>query len=153
MAANTRLNVTYAQIVELFRNACSAHIGINQFDTGTLDFLDANAVNKSYPYVYLRPVTSLGVDAKVRTLSFELFALDIPKLSDESPVDVQSNTELLLYDIMSYVNFGIQQQTYEITMTGLTPVNEAFQDRVYGWVANIDVVSPYVQDFCNYPTL
>lgn len=153
MAENTRLNITYNQIVELFSNACSAHVGINQFDTGTIDYLDASAVNKSYPYVFLRPVTSLGLDARVRTLSFELFSLDVPKLSNESPTDVMSNMELILYDLLSYVNFGNEQQTYEITMTGLTPVNEAFQDRVYGWVANIDVRTPYVQDFCNYPSI
>ena len=46
-------NITYQEIVQQFTNACNEHLAINSFDTGTLDFLDANAVNKLYPYVYL----------------------------------------------------------------------------------------------------
>ena len=67
-----RHNITYNQIVTQFQDACTAHLAINQFDTGTLDFLDANAVNKLYPYVYLRPLTSQGVVDKIRGLTFEL---------------------------------------------------------------------------------
>jgi hypothetical protein len=36
-------------------------------------------------------------------------------------------------------------------MTQLNPVNEAFQDRVYGWVATINYTEPAVYDYCNYP--
>jgi hypothetical protein len=37
-------------------------------------------------------------------------------------------------------------------MTALTPVNEAFQDRVFGWVANIDVLTPWKWDYCDFPS-
>ena len=127
-----RHNITYNQIVTQFQDACTAHLAINQFDTGTLDFLDANAVNKLYPYVYLRPLTSQGIVDKIRGLTFELYSMDVPKLSDESPVEVLSNTEMYIYDIMAWFNFGTSQTIYDIEMTSLAPVNEAFQDRVFG---------------------
>ena len=146
-----RVNITYDQIVTQFREACAAHLGINQFDTGTLDFLDANAVNKKYPYVYLRPLTSQGIVDKVRGLTFELYSMDVPKLSDESPVEVLSNTEMYIYDIMAYFNFGKDQQFLDVEMSSLAPVNEAFQDRVFGWVATIDITSPFKLDYCDYP--
>lgn len=148
-----RHNITYDQIVEQFQAATTAHLGINQFDTGTLDFLDANAVNKNYPYVYLRPLTSQGVVDKVRGLTFELYSMDIPKLSDESPVNVLSNTEMYIYDILAWFNVGNVQTFYQVDMTSIAPVNEAFQDRVFGWVATIDVLTPWKWDYCDYPTV
>jgi hypothetical protein len=150
---NPHLNKSYREIVEDFQTACQQHLGIATFDHGPLDYLDANAVNKEYPYVYLRPVASPGLSAKVKTFSFELFSLDVPKLSDESPLDVYDNTERFIYDLLAYFNFGPGQRTYEVEVTGIAPVNEAFQDRVFGWVANINVEVPFVLDYCDYPRI
>ena len=148
-----RHNLTYSQIIDQFQNACNAHLAINQFDTGTLDYLDANAVNKKYPYVYLRPLTSTGVVDKVRGLTFELYSMDVPKLSDESPVKVLSNTEMYIYDLLAYFNVGNYQTYYQVDITSIAPVNEAFQDRVFGWVATIDVLTPFKWDYCDYPQI
>lgn len=151
----TRLhNLTYQEITSQFSTACNLHKAINQFDTGTIDYLDANAVNKKYPYIYLRPIVSQGVVDKLRGLTFELYSMDVPKLSNESPVDVLSNTEMYIYDLIAYFVEGPadRQQIYQIDMTSLTPVNEAFQDRVYGWVAEIDVLTPWKWDYCDYPS-
>ena len=147
-------NLTYQEIINQFSDACSAHEAINSFDTGTIDFLDANAVNKKYPYVYLRPIVSQGVVDKMRGLTFELYSMDVPKLSDESPVQTLSKTEMYIYDLVSYFVQGPanRQQIYNIDMTALTPVNEAFQDRVFGWVANIDVLTPWKWDYCDFPS-
>ena len=99
----TRLhNLTYQEIVDQFSTACSEHLAINSFDTGTLDFLDANAVNKLYPYVYLRPIVSTGVVDKERSLTFEIYSMDVPKLSDESPIEVLSKTEMYIYGLIAY---------------------------------------------------
>lgn len=152
---STRNNIPYRDIIEQFRSACNASLSIATFDTGTIDFLDANAVNKNYPYIYLRPISSPGVVDKVRNIVFELYSLDVPKLSDESPVDVLSETEQRIYELLAWFNQGpaIRQQVYDITITDLSPVNEAFQDRVFGWVATINVATPWVWDYCDYPQL
>lgn len=146
-------NLTYREIINDFTNIVNDNLSVGTFDTGTLDYLDANAVNKVYPYIYLRPITSQGVVDRVRGLTFELYSLDVPKLSDESPIGVLSDTEQRIYQIISYFNYGPTdiQQKYDVEMTSLAPVNEAFQDRVYGWVATIDVLTPYKWDYCDYP--
>ena len=158
MAANSpnrRHNLTYKEVIQAFQSASAAHLGINTFDTGTLDFLDANAVNKEYPYVYMRPLSSQGVLDRERGLTFELYSMDVPRLSDESPVDAQSRTEMYIYDLIAWFNQGTtdRQQIYNIDITDISPVNEAFQDRVYGWVATIDVLTPFRWDYCDYPQL
>lgn len=147
-------NLTYRDIIEQFQAATNASLAVATFDTGTIDFLDANAVNKNYPYIYLRPISSPGVVDRVRSLTFELYSMDVPSLQDQSPVRVLSETEQRIYDTIAWFNFGPaeRQQVYEVTMTDLSPVNEAFQDRVFGWVATLDVLTPFNLDFCSYPT-
>lgn len=145
-------NLTYSQIVTAFQQACDAHIQIASFDSGTIDYLDASAQNRLYPYVFMRPMSALLAD-RTRTLTFELYSLDQPNLRSQSNVDVISNTEQYIYDLMAWFNFGpaARQQTYDVSVSNIAPVNEAFQDRVFGWVATVDVVTPFNLDYCNYP--
>lgn len=145
-------NLTYRQIVDEFEAACTAHIAIASFESGTIDFLDASAQDRLYPYIFLRPMGTLQAPNQ-RTLTFELYSLDIPRLSGGSNIDVVSNTETYLWDLMAWFNVGTsaRQQTYDVVMNSATPVNEAFQDRVYGWMANVNVITPFALDYCNYP--
>ena len=151
-ADRIRRNVSYTEIIELFQSRCDAHLAIASFDSGTIDYLDASAVNRKYPYIFLRPMNSILVD-RTRTLSFELYSLDIPKLKSSNNVELLADTEMYVYDLMSYFNYGPTtiQQTYDMAITDCVPVNEAFQDRVYGWMANIDIITPFNLNYCVYP--
>lgn len=145
-------NVTYLQIVNAFQEACNAHLQIASFDSGTIDYLDASSQNRRYPYVFLRPLNSSVID-RVKTSTFELYSLDVPKVSAGSNIDVISNTETYIYDLMAWFDFGpaYRSQSWGVDMISNAPVNEAFQDRVFGWVAQINVTTPYLLDYCNYP--
>jgi hypothetical protein len=149
---------TYKEIVNTFQDACNAHLAIKAFAEGALDYLDASSQNIKYPYIFLRPLTSPGINLNAngisgtRTLTFELYSLDIPKLSDASPVQIKSNTEQYIYDIISYFNLGSTQQTEFITLQNITPVDEAFNDRAYGWVAVLNYTDIAILDYCAYPS-
>jgi hypothetical protein len=145
-------NVQYIEVVNLIESRVNAHLAIASFDTGTLDYLDASAVNRKYPYVFLRPMNTLYAD-RLRTLSFEMYSLDQPKNRSQSNVQLMSDTEGYIYDIMSYFEYGPTdiQQNYSMEMTDCVPVNEGFQNRVYGWVANIDIITPFNLNYCVYP--
>ena len=143
---------TYKQIVEIFEAAATAHIPTKMFAEGAIDYLDANSQNIKYPFMFLRPLVSPGLENQTRTLTFELYSLDVPKLSDQSPLLVKSNTELWLYDIISYLNYGpTSDKNIACDLVNMTPVNEAFNDRVYGWVAQINVTEDGVYNYCNFP--
>ena len=143
---------TYKQIVEVFEAATTAHIPTKMFAEGAIDYLDANSQNIKYPFMFLRPLASPGLQNNTRTLTFELYSLDVPKLSNQSPLLVKSNTELWLYDIISYLNYGpTSDRNIACNLVNMTPVNEAFNDRVYGWVAQIDVTEDGVYNYCNFP--
>lgn len=143
---------TYKQIVEIFEAATTAHIPTKMFAEGAIDYLDANSQNIKYPFMFLRPLATPGLQNNTRTLTFELYSLDVPKLSDQSPLLVKSNTELWLYDILSYLNYGpTSDRNIACNLVNMTPVNEAFNDRVYGWVAQIQVTEDAVYNYCNFP--
>jgi len=150
---------TYKEVVEQFQAACNQHLAINSFAEGSLDYLDASSQNIKYPYIFLRPLTSNGIvlDANgisgARTLTFEMYSLDIPKLSDASPLKIKSDTEQYIYDIISWFNLGSYQQTEYLTLQNITPVDEAFNDRAYGWVAAINFTDSYTLNYCAYPKL
>ena len=150
---------TYKQVVETFESASAAHLAIKTFAEGALDYLDASSQNVKYPYIFLRPLTSPGINLNAngisgtRTLTFEMYSLDVPKLSDASPLKIKSDTEQYIYDIISYFNLGSAQQTEFITLQNITPVDEAFNDRVYGWVAVLNYTDIAILDYCAFPDL
>ena len=150
---------TYKEIVTEFSASCASHLAIKSFAEGALDYLDASSQNIQYPYIFLRPLTSPGINLNpngisgTRTLTFELYSLDVPKLSDASPLNIKSATEQYIYDIISYFNLGSQQQTEFITLQNITPVDEAFNDRAYGWVGVLNYTDIAVLDYCAFPDL
>jgi len=150
---------TYYDIVNEFSASCAEHLAIKTFAEGALDYLDASSQNVKYPYIFLRPLTSPGINLNAngisgtRTLTFELYSLDVPNLSNASPLQIKSQTEQYIYDIIAYFNLGDYQRTEFITLQNITPVDEAFNDRAYGWVGVLNFTDTAVLDYCAFPSL
>ena len=148
---------TYSQVVETFQSASLNHLSINTFAEGDLDDLDATSQNVVYPYIFLRPITSPGMNTTTigtsgtRSLVFELYSLDVPPLDDSNRLSILSNTEQYIYDIMGYINLHLQPQREWTTLQSITPVSEAFNDRAFGWVATLTYTDMAVLDYCAYP--
>ena len=150
---------TYSYIVEQFRTACAEHLAINEFGEGSIDRLDSLTQNVKYPLAFLRPIQSNGITLNTngvsgaRSLNFEFYMMDIPQLTDTDVLKLQSQTEIYLYDIIAYFNLGAVQREEYITLNNISPLYEAFNDRVAGWQANITFNSYGVLNFCNFPSL
>lgn len=150
--------ISYSNIVSNFQAAADAHKYVASFAHGSIDYLDAKSQNVAYPYVFLRPLTSAGYDedTRLRTLAFELYALDVPTLKNQEPIDIMSNMEMVLYDIGGYFNWGPpsdnQTYGYDLKFLSIIPTLEAFNDRAYGWVANITVDTKATYDYCDFPS-
>ena len=150
---------TYHDVVTEFSASCAAHLAIKSFAEGAIDYLDASSQNVKYPYIFLRPITSTGIVLNdngisgTRSLTFEIYSLDVPNLKEASPLQIKSNTEQYIYDIISWFNLGDVQRTQWITLNNITPVDEAFNDRAYGWVATLNYNDTAVLDYCAFPSL
>jgi len=150
---------TYQQIVEQFRTACTEHLAIHTFEEGSIDRLDSLLQNVKYTFAFLRPLQSTGMVLNqngvsgARSLNFEFYMMDIPQLTDTDVLKLQSQCEINIYDIIAYFNLGTVQQVEYVTLNSISPLYEAFNDRVAGWVANITVNTTGTLDFCNFPKL
>jgi len=152
---------TYQYIVEQFRTACSEHLAIKEFGEGSIDRLDSLNQNVKYPYAFLRPIQSNGMILNAngvsgtRRLNFEFYVMDIPQLTDTDVLKLQSQCEIYVYDIISWFNLGPASRSQEefITLNSISPLYEAFNDRVAGWVANLTINTYGTLDFCNFPKL
>ena len=150
---------TYKSVVDQIEAACTAHQAIKQFGEGSIDRLDSLFQNVKYPFAFLRPIQSNGMILNpngvsgTRTLNFEFYMMDIPQLTDVDVLKLQSQTEIYIYDIIAYFNLGAVQREEYITLNSISPLYEAFNDRVAGWQANITFNSYGVLDFCNFPKL
>ena len=147
--------VTYKQTVDTVQAAANAHLAIQSFAEGPISYLDAHSTDIKYPFMFMRPLSSPGLAGRVRTLNFELYMLDVPKLSNESPLQIMSNMEQVILDIGSYSNWGppTDNQTlgYQFDINTMVPALEVFNDRAYGWVATINIQTQGTYDYCNYP--
>ena len=115
--------VNYQEIVNLFELAVNQNQYYKGFGHGSIDNLDA-VVNRGYPLLFMRPMSSQGLsglDGRVRTLTFEFYSLDVPKLSDHDNRISLSNTEQGLYDIYGYILDGPVQYDLQIEMTNIVP--------------------------------
>ena len=150
---------TYKSVVDQIEAACTAHQAIKQFGEGSIDRLDSLFQNVKYPFAFLRPLQSTGMVLNAngvsgaRSLNFEFYMMDIPQLTDVDVLKLQSQTEIYLYDIIAYFNLGAVQREEFITLNSISPLYEAFNDRVAGWQANITFNSYGVLNFCNFPSL
>ena len=151
--------ISYQNIVNQFRTACTEHLAIHDFGEGSIDRFDSILQNLRYCYAFLRPLQSTGMVLNTngvsgaRALNFEFYMVDVPQLTDTDVLKLQSQTEIYLYDIIAYFNLGSYQQLEFIILNSISPLYEAFNDRVAGWVANITVNTQATLDFCNFPKL
>ena len=144
---------TFREIVEKFESAANYHIYIQSFGFGNVDRLN-DTINQPYPLLWVRPLGSLGVSPYgQRTLTFEVFMLEIPKGDDSNYIQAYSDAEIALYDVYTFFRDGAQQQEYQINMLNITPVSEAFQDRAIGFVSQMEIITDSAGlTICNIPT-
>lgn len=136
----------YDEIISIFREFVEQADYFNSFAHGSIEKIDA-VVNKSFPTIFVRPMSSpglTGVDGRERRLVFEVYSLDLPRLSDEDNRLILSNTEQGIYEFYAYILDGLYQYPLQIEMTSLVPVMEAFQDRAIGWVMTITIITDAV---------
>ena len=151
--------ISYQNIVNQFRTACTEHLAIHDFGEGSIDRFDSILQNLRYCYTFLRPLQSTGMVLNsngvsgARALNFEFYMVDVPQLTDTDVLKLQSQCEINIYDIIAYFNLGTVQQVEYVTLNSISPLYEAFNDRVAGWVANITVNTVGTLDFCNFPKL
>lgn len=138
--------ISYASVVNNLITASNNVVTVNTAGFGSLDKLDANFQNGTFPYVFIRPLTSPGITfgaqmKGARILTFEMYILDVPKQTDVDFLDIMSNMEQIGYNIIVQFHDSVFEEVMSVQIASITPLNEAFQDRAAGWVFTLNVVT------------
>jgi hypothetical protein len=145
---------TFGQIINQFSSSVQEVPAVSTFSYGSLDKLDSTTQNVAYPYVFIRPITSPGLRLDTNgvtgthSLTFEIYSLAVPTLIESDYLSVMSTTEQIIYDIVAKFNYGVNQQDTWLLIDNIAPVNEAFNDRTYGWVATVQFQEPGQLNAC-----
>lgn len=147
--------MTLNQIIRRTRLLSLAHKQIRNFYFGfPTDFL----TNKTTEYasVFLQDLPgTIDLAANERTLAFKLYALDLVHVSEDNKsneLDVQSDMLSIVEDIIAEMNHSSYTDWKISISSQITLLREEFDDLVAGAVADISIVTPYLQDKCVVPT-
>lgn len=138
--------ISYTNVVNNLLDTARTLVSVNSVGFGSIDKLDANAQNALYPYVFIRPLSSQGITlgnqmVGDRRLSFEMYVMGMPYQTDDDYLSVMSNMELIGYNVLTSFYDGNYEDVMNVEVSTLTPLNEAFQDRIAGWVFTFDVIT------------
>ena len=126
------------KIVSAIESFCSSHLQIKKYGADFVEQLPNFATqDEKYPIIFIVPTGSTDGEI-VKTLTFDIYCLDIIQKDRQNIITILSDTELILDDL--YLNLATGDDwTYDVTNATKTPLNNDLLDYCAGWVMTIDI--------------
>lgn len=139
---------TVNNIFQLFQLIAEKHFQINGFVYG--DITEVESYDKlRYPLLIVSPITS-EVGGNVITHSYRLSISDLVKKDDGNQVEVWSDTQQILTDLVKIFRFDSEQ--FELINDPiLTPFKEKWGDDVSGWQGDFEIEFDFNNTQCGVP--
>lgn len=153
------VNITYNQLKELFNDFQTRHYQLNDYYFGELAEF-GNSKSFQYPLLGVVPAQSTlikGNGATYNTIqhTFNIFVADLVKSGEENQMDVLSDTQQILIDLVAEIEqfeFFEDNNIEMVTDAVLVPFFERFDDLVGGWNVTLTLVMPNKANPCFAPT-
>jgi len=153
--------MTYKEIVDSVASAVASHKIVKDFGYGAITDIKTVATDTQspstvdYPYVFLNP-TQGSRNGQAITYRWNLISMDVvqedPTDGYENYLQVQSDCQQYIDDILAYLRFETPLKKYDLTLNvQLTPFKERFQDSVAGMTATLEIVIPIPLNNCITP--
>lgn len=150
--------ITYSGIVSYFKDFANKHTQINSFSFGELEQLETKKINE-YPILH---ILVTGTTIEDNTISYDVDAYILTGInegrSDESEwrEDSLASTLLIMQDLRSEFFKGKYIVNPQLLLQGsesisCTPIDESFNNRVFGWSTSITVEGVNESTQCNIP--
>jgi hypothetical protein len=142
--------MTINQINTLFSNIASAHKQINDYGYGEpWEIEEKMNGNVKYPMLWVVPISSTTFE-QVKERTFQFLIVDQVKKGDENQLEVWSDTEQILDDIIKI--FKYESDTYELVNDPqLFPFKEEMTDWVSGHRAELTIRTNFAKNYCDVP--
>ena len=148
--------ITYNGIIAFFKKFADKHMQINSFSEGDLSKIELKKINE-YPILHVL-ITSTSIEDATIIYNLDVYILTgiNNDEADEWREDSLSNTLLIMQDLRTEFFKGKYIVEKDLLLQGsesisCTPIDEQFNNRVYGWSTSMSVTGVNESTACNIP--
>lgn len=161
MSTNSNKLKTFRGFVKDLKKIYEKHQQIKDFGFGFIEdmtFKNQGDTTTQYPYLFVIPDTT-NVGENELQYSIRLVMADrVVNYTDENMLDIMSDTNQILQDVISQFFLSFTEQTGDYTWTydinlpvQLQPFADKFDDYLAGWFATITITLGQGLDRCDAP--
>jgi hypothetical protein len=147
--------ITYNGIIQYFKYFAQKHMQIQSFTQGTADKIDLLKIN-DYPVLHI-DITNTNIQNQTIVYDVDVYIITAATSDDEGErVDALGRTLLILQDLREEFFDGNIVVPKLLLLRGseelsCTPIQEDFNNRVYGWSTSISVTGVNEATRCTIP--
>lgn len=138
------------QIRDVFQNFASNHLQINQFGYGQ-EFEQQAVEGVLYPLMWVVP-TPYQINEVDNLWAFQVIIADRVRKDETNEMDVESDTDLIMHDCISYLDKFCYQNDLELQRQfTINPFWEKWSDEVTGVFTDIIIKDTFNYEACELP--
>lgn len=147
--------ITYNGIIDYFREFADKHFQINSFTEGSADKIDLKKIN-DYPTLHI-DITGSDIQDKTIVYNVDVYIITSAQEDDETQrVNALSDTLMIMQDLRAEFYDGKYIVPQLLLLRGseelsCTPIEESFNNRVYGWSTSMSVTGINEATRCTIP--
>lgn len=141
---------TKNQLKKIFSDFASSHLQINSFGYGE-EFEQQALENVEYPLMWVLPNPSTLTNVQMNR-SYRIIIADRVRKDESDEIDVESDTDLILSDCISYLyKYALQNELRLTDGVTFNPFWEKWSDEVTGAYIDVNLEDYFDFDSCNLP--
>ena len=147
--------ITYNGIIDYFREFADKHFQIHSFSQGTADKIDLQKIN-DYPVLHI-DITGTDIQDKMLVFNLDVYIITSAQSDDEvQRVNALSSMLMIMQDLRAEFFEGKYVVPKLLMLRGseelsCTPIQEDFNNRVYGWSTSMSVTGINEATRCTIP--
>ncbi len=147
--------ITYNGIIDYFREFADKHFQIHSFTEGTADKIDLKKIN-DYPVLHI-DITGTDIQDKMLVFNLDVYIITSAQSDDEAQrVNALSSMLMIMQDLRAEFFEGKYVVPKLLMLRGseelsCTPIQENFNNRVYGWSTSMSVTGINEATRCTIP--
>jgi len=147
--------ITYNGIIDYFKEFADKHFQIHSFTEGTADKIDLKKIN-DYPVLHI-DITGTDIQDKMLVFNLDVYIITSAQSDDEAQrVNALSSMLMIMQDLRAEFFEGKYVVPKLLMLRGseelsCTPIQEDFNNRVYGWSTSMSVTGINEATRCTIP--
>lgn len=143
---------TINQFLKVLNDIADSHLQIGSYGQGLFSEVEANGA-KDGGLMWAVVTGSSRTGKTTRSVGITLLFMDLIKTDESNLYEVQSDQELIAYDVITMLDNPDYEDDFRINISStLTPFVERFDNAWTGWALDISIETSFLRDNCALPT-